>query len=128
MKSHDRAYVDKLSQKVFIAMIKNGEEGDKQTADCAYEFAIAFFWRRYESILKGYKPDEPSHNIEVLKEIMYLDGYHGEGLKLELEEYSAPVENPLKLYARIKYGYDTTAGQDAILKYFAENDQDKKEV
>jgi len=115
MNQRDRDYVDKLAQKIFIALIKKDykEVDEEEAADDAYNSALAYYQRRYEKIIKGYELKYYSET-EALYEILSLDGYCGEFKNFVLKQ----CDNKLQLYTKWVLGHEKSAGQDAIIMYF----------
>jgi len=125
MNTHNRAYIDKLAQKAFIALIpKNGNCNNRELADKATGLATDYLWCRYEVILD----DKKLEKSETLRRIMELDGIAGRGLDCwnrHFLQYGASVrfEAFSKDNAYCGLGNEKTAGQQAVKRWLEKNEE-----
>jgi len=118
MKEHDRVYIDKLAQRVFVALIPIHRDCDAQElTDKAVKLATDYFWHQLiNRCLKGLSLHD------TLRLILEADGITEIGIKSLMARYN--VAEPLKAYSNDKkYGGGKTNGQQAVKRWLENNEE-----
>ena len=115
--------LDKLTEKVYLSLVKKYGTERNDLISTAHSMASDYYWSRFSNELDKLKRGK--HPVDVLRCIILLDGTDGKCNEYVVNQCIIAGENPLQVYAKMGIPCYRTAGQIAIDKYYAPPPSDR---